>query len=791
IPRPGSAGCGPRAAFGPFTLVGSQAHSGRQSVDRRGRRGWLNSQRRHRRVNQWATRAQLLLRPGLVRGHQTEPGSLGDSSSRWLGRMLTELLPDVRIHGSRNLSSRNSSRKQQQILQQEPFSTFSLSRPTGRRCPNVFAAQSVDEVANEAARQAAVARLAAARRPSLWGWPPADSFTLTDCEFLTPDEHRAMFFNLEDLLEASCSSLSSSGSRRVCAAGGQRRPDLTGPGCTSCADALRMARRSAASATPLPPLRRCLTEPVRHLRRLAAIFRDLLEATPPAHYDHMTSPRASSTARLAAKRRPPDCTAPKKTTKDDYENFGGRRRALQRLRKRWQQKTIKEFKDSGLEEADAAMSPTARSLVASSSGVSSADPSAAELQQQRRPPLPVWCGHQLQLFPNHFSQQQPSQQAPPATAAAAPSAGDSVRPPRSGTVATAASCPPPSAPRHAAAPTCSSWRRHADEEDAAAAGPISVSLFRLGGVLLSAQFDFAQNPDCSVCPSLAAARSCWRPPSGEAKQLWRSCITRRLGELSGCSWTHHPTAIEDDRFRWKDRWTKSWCRGCSPEAELPHHGPAAARVSWLFNGRPMDGRRAKFGTDSDPERASSGSTCRRFAVATPGCTRWSLRTARAASSPGVTCGSPRLTTPLEVDTQRPVADRSLASPTPFAPRFSGSFSEQLDVQVGDKVTFICTVHGYPRPQVAWHKDGARLHSNNFVMNVPALTAEQHGVVNGQRLRQTQGGRRTDNDELRRKAATCPVAAAEASSTSPPEFLRLFAPREFCRRRRPNVARMRG
>ncbi|PAA57171.1 hypothetical protein BOX15_Mlig012188g1, partial [Macrostomum lignano] len=159
-------------------------------------------------------------------------------------------------------------------------------------------------------------------------------------------------------------------------------------------------------------------------------------------------------------------------------------------------------------------------------------------------------------------------------------------------------------------------------------------------------------------------------------------------------------------------------------------GRPPPRVSWLFNGRPMDGRRAKFGTDSDPERGEFWldlPAVRRgdagvYSVVAENCegrveSRCHVRVAATYDTSGGGHPAPSRGSPL-------------ASPTPFAPRFSGSFSEQLDVQVGDKVTFICTVHGYPRPQVAWHKDGARLHSNNFVMICSELSesGDEHKLL---------------------------------------------------------------
>uniref|UniRef100_A0A1I8IWC2 PH domain-containing protein n=1 Tax=Macrostomum lignano TaxID=282301 RepID=A0A1I8IWC2_9PLAT len=245
-----------------------------------------------------------------------------------------------------------------------------------------------------------------------------------------------------------------------------------------------------------------------------------------------TSPRASSTAPPRCQRRPPDCTAPKKTTKTTMKTFedeDGRYKDYVNAGN----KDYKEFKDSGLEEADAAMSPTARSLVASSSGVSSADPSAAELQQQRQaPPLPV-VRHQLQ---------------PTAAKSAAPPAPSSRKHRQqeilSGHLVWHCRDTPPAARRHRAHAPCCCRPAHpgaAPTGRRGSRGPDSHPLRLVE--CCSAQFDFAQNPRL-LCLSFAGGRTLLlEAPSGEAKQLWRSCITRRLGELSDGSWDP-PTAIE-------------------------------------------------------------------------------------------------------------------------------------------------------------------------------------------------------------------------------------------------------
>uniref|UniRef100_A0A1I8FKV4 Ig-like domain-containing protein n=1 Tax=Macrostomum lignano TaxID=282301 RepID=A0A1I8FKV4_9PLAT len=458
----------------------------------------------------------------------------------------------------------------------------------------------VDEVANEAARQAAVARLASSEEAFALGLAACRQFYADRlAEFLTPDEHRAMFFNLEDLLEASCSFAEPHQAVAESARpGGQRRPDLPGPAvpavrpvsglcrqfeCHGAAPPARacwppvLRRGRAAHGADQPPrrrrcraLRRCLTEPVRHLRRLAAIFRDLLEATPPAHYDHIVDPGLHGA---------------EEDDEDDYENFedeDGRYKDYVNAGN----KDYKEFKDSGLEEADAAMSPTARSLVASSSGVSSADPSAAELQQQRRRHS-QWCG-------TNSSQQQPSQQLR-STSSRSTVSRRFCPATSSGTVATAASCPPPSAPTPCCCPTCSSWRPHR-REDAAAAGPILSQPLRLVECC-SAQFDFAQNPRL-LCLSFAGGRTLLlEAPSGEAKQLLKVPDLRFPSETAHPSPSApecriplaSPTAMDEELVS----------EGARLRLSCRITGRPPPRVSWLFkrsaNGRPAGEIRHRLG----------------------------------------------------------------------------------------------------------------------------------------------------------------------------------------------------
>ncbi|PAA75983.1 hypothetical protein BOX15_Mlig000883g3 [Macrostomum lignano] len=503
----------------------------------------------------------------VVRAIRQSPGRLEIRVQRWLAD-VDRATADAANPRQPQPQQQQQQPQQQQILQQEPFSTFSLSRrgfnnqmqPLPPPMPQPSSRPSVDEVANEAARQAAVARLASSEEAFALGLAACRQFYADRlAEFLTPDEHRAMFFNLEDLLEASCSSLSlirqSQSLRGLVDNAGQiyrarlyqlcdqyrdyadnlnatalRLLRALLAACPEARTALRMARRSAPSATPLPPLRRCLTEPVRHLRRLAAIFRDLLEATPPAHYDHMFAEDVAQSLEHCAASLPastPGLHGAEEDDEDDYENFedeDGRYKDYVNAGN----KDYKEFKDSGLEEADAAMSPTARSLVASSSGVSSADPSAAELQQQRRRHS-QWCG-------TNSSQQQPSQQLrqhqQPQHRQQEILSGHLVWHCRDSRQLPAA------IGAHAMLlPDLLILAPHR-REDAAAAGPILSQPLRLVECC-SAQFDFAQNPRL-LCLSFAGGRTLLlEAPSGEAKQLWRSCITRRLGELSG--WQLGPT----------------------------------------------------------------------------------------------------------------------------------------------------------------------------------------------------------------------------------------------------------
>uniref|UniRef100_A0A1I8GNU4 Ig-like domain-containing protein n=1 Tax=Macrostomum lignano TaxID=282301 RepID=A0A1I8GNU4_9PLAT len=47
--------------------------------------------------------------------------------------------------------------------------------------------------------------------------------------------------------------------------------------------------------------------------------------------------------------------------------------------------------------------------------------------------------------------------------------------------------------------------------------------------------------------------------------------------------------------------------------------------------------------------------------------------------------------------------RSRRGSSDMAPRL-----RDLEAQVDDKVTIACIVHGHPKPEVAWHKDGVLL-----------------------------------------------------------------------------------
>uniref|UniRef100_A0A1I8FAE3 Ig-like domain-containing protein n=1 Tax=Macrostomum lignano TaxID=282301 RepID=A0A1I8FAE3_9PLAT len=88
---------------------------------------------------------------------------------------------------------------------------------------------------------------------------------------------------------------------------------------------------------------------------------------------------------------------------------------------------------------------------------------------------------------------------------------------------------------------------------------------------------------------------------------------------------------------------------------------------------------------------------------------------------------------LEVDLKshmfQPASPRAgPVSPIPFPPCFSGDISEDLEAQVDDKVTIACIVHGHPKPEVAWHKDGVLLLQNSHGIELWSQGFEHRLVI---------------------------------------------------------------
>ncbi|PAA58550.1 hypothetical protein BOX15_Mlig001069g2, partial [Macrostomum lignano] len=148
-------------------------------------------------------------------------------------------------------------------------------------------------------------------------------------------------------------------------------------------------------------------------------------------------------------------------------------------------------------------------------------------------------------------------------------------------------------------------------------------------------------------------------------------------------------------------------------------------IFWCLNSR--------FGLVNDMQESLDVSKLFVPGQQTPAAAASQLRRSSVDSLSRSRRGSSDMAARLEVDLKshmfQPASPRAgPVSPIPFPPCFSGDISEDLEAQVDDKVTIACIVHGHPKPEVAWHKDGVLLLQNSHGIELWSQGFEHRLVI---------------------------------------------------------------